>query len=200
MSFFNQIYQKLFAGLDKQTLPPIKDVLQRSEQERIEYQEWLEAENTSVLLKSIHQAYHYKKTGIVSPIQVHLFNSPTANGFALTYQAIWGKKTFQFLMERSKEMVLKENYFIQTAERQIIDKANYVETIEKYYLKPNIFESAKAGQVCNQIYGNVLLEEVYIDDEPSYFKFLITSYQDRQFTLALDYNELIDKVLAFENH
>jgi hypothetical protein len=196
MSFFNQIYQKLFANLDKQTLPPIKEVLQRNEQEMNEYQAWKGTENANDLVKSIHQAYHYKKTGIISNIQVHLFNSPAANGFALTYQPNWGKKVFKFLMERSKEIVLQENYFVQAAERQILDKSDYVETIEKYYLKPNIFESTKAEQISNQRYGNVLLEEVYVDDQPSYFKCLIMSYQDRQFTQALDYNSLIDKILS----
>jgi hypothetical protein len=195
MNFFNQIYNQLFAGNEKNKVLNIREVLKRNEQFWQEYQIWQNQLPHTQLIAAIRQAYFYKKTKIISPIQVHLFNSPTANGFALTQNSSFGNKGLQFLLEYWKNTILELNYFVQSAERQLIDQDTYVKTSEKYHLKPQIYAQAKQGEICNQQYGNILLEVEWIDNEPSYLKVMIMCYYDRKFTTPLDYNELIERLL-----
>ena len=198
MNFFNQIYQKIFSSTENESSSSVevREPLKRNATYQANFQEWIEQKKYLRLLKPIARAYHFKKTNIRSDIQVHLLRSGGANGFAVTYHPDFGEQEFQFLLDFWKEKVLEISYQLQVAEKRMTEKKDYVETKEKYYIKPSIRLEAMQNKLCNQLYGNILLEYVQIDEQSSYLKVLVTYYVDAQFSEVLDHDELI--TLLFE--
>lgn len=196
MTFFDQIFNKLFASKANNSPTVVKEVLKRTDKERLNYQQWQEALAYESLIQAIAKAYYFKKTNIVSPLQIHLFRSTGANGFALSYDASIGQEAFRNIFDYFKNQILALDYQLKMSERQISDRTNYVETKDKYYLKPSIHLDIIEGQIANQLYGNITLEHVSIDDKPSYLKVLVAYYVDYQFSKALDYDDFIEKLFA----
>ncbi|MFT6053161.1 MAG: hypothetical protein ACJAS3_000119 [Roseivirga sp.] len=48
----------------------------------------------------------------------------------------------------------------------------------------------------NQLYGNILIEYVMIVRKPSYIKLMANIYQDRMYSEALAFDELIEKLFT----
>mgnify|MGYP000557190771 FL=1 len=196
MSFFDDVVGKLF-GKQPSKAAYIHEVLERSEKQLANYQAWLHTEEGIDLLKEIERGYYLKKQGMLSEIDVHLLDSKYANGFAISYNENIGKENFRNIFDYLKEKVLENGYKIAQADRRILDKESHEETIEKWYLKP-ISEELEAG-IVNQRFGNVLIEKIDVDRKPSYIKFMANVYQDRQYTEAEPFQDLLDKVFDIKS-
>lgn len=191
MSFFDDVVGKLF-GKQASKAAYIHEMLERSEKELEAYELWLAGTEKSDLLKEIERGYYLKKQGILSEIDVHLLDSKYANGFAVSYNQAIGKENFRNIFDYLKDKVLENGYKLAQGDRRILDKENHEETIEKWYLKP-ISEDLES-QLVNQRFGNVLIEKIDVDRKPSYIKFMANVYQDRQYTVAEPFQDLLDKV------
>lgn len=196
MSFFDQIFQKIFNNLNEKSIT-IKEVLKRNEKFQKEYNNWKEGKNSVELIEDTKTQYYYKKADISSNNNIILFSGRGSNGFAITYKKAFGKRNFQYLLEFFKENILKLGYTIQLAEFQMNDKNNFVESKEKYYLKANFRNQRKNLQICNQLYGNVLLEHILVDNKPSHIKILVNYYQDSLFTKVLDFDDLVEAIFKY---
>jgi hypothetical protein len=102
-----------------------------------------------------------------------------------------GKNDLMFLSDYFKDTLLTLDYMLRSAQREITDKATYISTVERYYLKPESKQAMSEGKQINQLYGNLLLENVWVDEKPSYLKVLSTVYADRSFTPALKFADLV---------
>ncbi|NJO02488.1 MAG: hypothetical protein HC880_13075 [Bacteroidia bacterium] len=194
MAFFNEFINKFFASNNPDRNQPVKEVLKRSEKYQAAYLNWRQEKKHIPLVQSIAQSYHYRRTNIFTSIQIHLFRSQGAQGFAISYKPSFGAENFRHLLDHFKDRVLELNYRVNLAESAMAEKPSYVEHKEKYYLKPDIsWEEIRDARI-NQRYGNILLEWVEIDNRPSYLKVLVTFYQDHQFSLVWDYDEFVDKL------
>ncbi|NVJ46928.1 MAG: hypothetical protein HWE07_07360, partial [Cytophagia bacterium] len=162
------------------------------EKELSKYEDWLHSESRSELIREVERGYYLKKQGIVSSVDVHLLDSKYANGFAISYTELIGKENFQNIFDYLKDKVQENGYKIAQADRRILVKDSHEETIEKWYLKP-ISEELES-KVVNQRFGNVLIEKIDVDRKPSYVKFMANVYQDRQYTEAEPFQDLLDKV------
>lgn len=169
------------------------EVLKRSTVDQEAYEAWKGSGAQDVLLQEIAKAYYYKKTNISSDLDVHLFNTDYANGFAITYHPKISPKHFQHLSEYFRDKVLEMGYRLVNADRRIIDRDHYVETIEKYYLKPpmSAVDLSKEVIQVNQLFGNIAIDHVLIDGRPSYLKVMASIYSDRQFQEAQSYDDFI---------
>lgn len=194
MTFFDEIIKKIFGGQTNPQNLQHKQLLKRSEKEKRKYLLWLESAESTELLARVKKAYHYRKSNIPSDVTIDIFRSASANGFAISQEKGMDKRTLPNLMDYFREKVLNLNYRQQSATRKISDKGSYVHIEDKYYLKPSIRLQAQNQDVCNQLYGNVLLEQISIDNEPYMLKVLVTHYQDRLFTKVLDYDEFVSKI------
>lgn len=203
MSFFDKIFKKVFSNNDNPAIGvAVHEVLTRNSREMKAFDAWKLNAVYSQLLKEVAHAYYYKKTGIRSDITIHLFQSAYANGFAVTYLPRVGKKHFQHLFEFFKERVMEMDYRIANADRQIIDKKSYVETREKYFLKPalNLQEAGNRITPAEQLYGNVSLEHVLADNQPQYIKVFVSIYSDRLYKQALNYDEFVERLLEIKEN
>lgn len=197
-SFFDRVLKNIFTRNDNPVIGvAVHEVLTRNPREEKAFNAWKLTPAYNQLLEEISHAYYYKKTGIRSDITIHLFQSDYANGFAVSYLPRIGKRHFQYLFDVFKERVTAMSYRTVNADRQIIDKKSYVETREKYYLKPPISLQEVESTVTpsEQLYGNVSVEHVLADNQPQYIKVLVSIYSDRLFTHPLSYDEFIERLL-----
>lgn len=197
MSYFDKLVNKLFSKKPK-GVAAVHEVLKRSRAEQESYQDWKGSNEQEALLQEIAKAYYYKKTNITSELEVHLFNTAYANGFAITYHPKIQPRVFQHLSEYFRDKVLEMGYRVVNADRRIIDRDHYVETIEKYYLKPPLSAADLSQEVIqvNQLFGNIAIEHVLIDGKPSFLKVLASIYSDRQFREAQSYDDFVTGLFA----
>lgn len=191
MSFFDSVVGKLF-GKQAPKTAFIHETLSRSEKELAAYQAWENSEEARSLIEDIERGYYLKKQGIVSGVDVHILNSQYANGFAISYGETFTEETFKHSFDWFKERVLQFGYKLSVADRKISEKDNYEETVEKWYLKP-ITEDLDTN-LANQRYGNITVEKIDIDRKPNYIKFLASIYQDRLYSKALTFDELLEEL------
>jgi len=203
MDFFDDILKKLFPKRNKK-IPLIKENLKRSEKEELEFQIWSSSADAKYWFARIYESYHLKRQGLPSQdIQVHLFSSAASNGLAITYTNAMSSKQFRFLFDKLKDAILNlpYPYKLYTSDRAHYERNNYVETIEKHYLKPVYGTNKEVGTELKtdgqlpQFYGNILIEYIQIDGEPSFIRLLANIYSDRLFLDALPFEELVEKVL-----
>ena len=196
MSFFDKISDKLFPKDQPAQQADVHEVLKRPERDQRAYQEWRNQPQCQELVREVAQAYYYKKTNIRSALDVHLLDTAYANGFAVSYAPHREAKEFQYLSDYFKDQVLTMGYRVVNADRRIKDKTTYVETIEKYYLKPPLHQGTIAQGSISQLYGNVAVEYVLINDRPSYVKVQASIYSDRLYQDALHFDEFAEKLFA----
>ncbi len=198
MTFFDKISRKLFPQDSAAPRADVHEVLKRPARDQAAYDAWQNQPECEELVREVAQAYYYKKTNISSELEVHLLNTAYANGFAVTYAPRVPTKEFQHLFEYFKDRVVAMGYRVVNADRRIKDKINYVETVEKYYLKPPLHQGdIEAGSI-NQLYGNVAVEYVLINERPSYIKVQASIYSDRLYQDALHFDDFAEKLFEIE--
>ncbi len=189
MSFFNNVVGKIFGKQSPKTAF-IHEVLKRPDDFVESFENWRNSEASDSLLADVERAYYLKKQGIVSAVDVHLLDSKYSNGFAISFNQEFSEDSFKFTFDLLKEKGLKLGYKLASADRRILDKETYVETIEKWYLKPN-GEDLGMG-IVDQRFGNILIEKTEIDRKPAYVKLMANIYQGRQYSEAKPFSELAE--------
>ncbi len=190
MGFFDNVVSKLF-GKQGPKAAFIHEVLSRSEKDIDAYNQWIQTEDAIGTIADIERAYFMKRKGIVSAVEVHLLDSQYSNGFAISYNDQFDVDSFQHVFDYLKETSLNQGYKLSQGDRRVLDKENYEETIEKWYLKP--ISNAKDG-ISDQKFGNILIEKTEIDRKPSYIKLMANVYQDRLYSEAKPFSELIEQL------
>ncbi len=193
MSFFDKIVKKLFPA-DKVTNGKeafVSEELTRNEPYKQAYFRWINEGAYKPLLHDVHEAYQHKLQKNEVTLKLHLLTTPYANGFALSYHATIGEKEFNYLFDYLKDQVINAGYQLNNSSRKIYDKPNYIETKEKYYLKPPL-KGLDDGTLFDQMYGNISIENILIDGKPSYMKLVASIYSDRLYTKALPFQSLVD--------
>jgi hypothetical protein len=193
MSFFDSIYQRLFPKKNPQGSRVLhKEVIDRKNRFEKEYGQWLEEGRAARMLKEVENSYYMKRQNLESNLQVHLLSSVYANGFAISYHPDYTGQEYEFLFDYLKNEILSLGYKLSNSDRQVKEKNDYIETIDKHYLKP-VFDLTP-GTPSDQKWGNILLEYVKIDDVPSYLKLQVSIYSDSYYTKALDYDSFLNEI------
>ncbi|MCU0392162.1 MAG: hypothetical protein MUE81_13665 [Thermoflexibacter sp.] len=198
MSFFEKIIQQIFGNHKvNSTVPLIEEEIKRSEFYRSAYFRWVNDKNYRWLLQKIKESYELKKQGEIADLQVHILNSTGAKGLAITYSPLMNEQDLQFLFDYLKDRLLNLEYRLYTSDRRTFDHTDYVESIEKHYLKPKSDKTHKnistnAKEMFDQRYGNILIEYISIDAKPSFLRFMTQYYSDFLYTPVQPFDDLID--------
>lgn len=191
-NFLEDLFGKVFKG--SQTTPVNhKENFTIKEKEWKELGVWLLSEEATELFELIFKNIHLKKAGIEGSPQTHLFESPYANGFAVTYDNPLVPKSFSYLFLAFSRRVLDLGYRQVSLDRKLEEVNGQVKVTEKFYFKPPL-QRPSEDELISQLYGNITLEKVTIDNQPSYLKFLATVYSDRLFQNAKPFDQLIDRL------
>lgn len=192
MSYFDQIYSRLFPKDESSPSPIIVDeILKRSERFKGDYEAWKVSDEFDLLINDTRQSYLSAKENIgrIPPVLLH--ESPSSNGFAISFDQEYDKASFHFLFDYLADQVKKLEYRLVMSKQTLKEKGQDVERKEMHYLKP------KRGFIepIDQKYGNVQIEYIEYNDEPSRIKFIANSYPDRKYKEALSFESLAEQVL-----
>ena len=190
MTFFQDLYKKLFSNSSPIA---IHEVLTRSATFLAEYGDWKKTESSQEILNELSRSWHFKKNNIKSSIEIELYISPYSNGLTIFSGSGMERISLAFLMEYIKETLLENKYRIVHNDRKIQETENFVLMLERYFLKPNPIQEAQI----NQLYGNILIEVKYQDNEEVWLKIMANVHSGRKYKDPRDFNELI--TLLFDN-
>lgn len=193
MKFFDQIYSRLF-DTDKAKQQPvvIENVLKRNESFIQNYHSWKVSDAADDLIGDILNAYKHTLKGHEETPSMLLHQSANSNGFAVSFSDKYEQYSYQYLLDYLAERVKNLGYRPAMSRHTLKENGSLVETKEMRYLKP------KFGHVepIDQKFGNIQIEYVAFNDEPSRLKFVANTYSDRKYTKALSFESLIEKVLS----
>jgi hypothetical protein len=204
MSFFDKIIAQVFGNHQVDShIPIISEEIKRGDSFKNAYFKWLNEGNYRWLLQKIHQGYELKTKNESADLQIHLLKSSGANGFAVSYSLLMDDKDLQFLLDYLKDRILLLDYKVYTSDRRIFDRKEYVETIEKHYLKPitnkiipeNAHYHPDNKAIFDQMYGNIIIEYISIDDKPSFLRLMRHYYSDFLYMPARPFEELVNYLL-----
>lgn len=197
-NYFDQVWQKLFPS--KETVPlQMKENFTLKDKEVQELEDWIHSEAAISLFSLIYRNYHYKRTQINESPEVHLFTSSYANGFAISYEAPLDLSSFSLLFLGLSRRVLALGYQQVSLDRKLEEINEQVKQTEKFYFKPPL-QMPQEGEPITQLYGNISLEKVSINNTPSYIKLLAAIYSDRNYQEAKPFDELMDKLFEHPSH
>ncbi|RZS98711.1 hypothetical protein [Cecembia calidifontis] len=188
-SFIDDVLGKLFPKRSKPL--SIKENFKQSEINKEAVAQWMLSEEGESLMALVSKNYYFKKSGINASPEVHILNSPYANGFAVSYEGPLDEKTFSYLFFAFGKRVLDLGYKQVSLDRKIEEINDSVRTTEKQYFKPPL-SRADLSQKIDQLFGNVSIEKVSINDKPSFLKVLVTVYSDRLYQDAKPFDQFID--------
>lgn len=193
-SFIDDIFNKLFP---RKSLPVnVKENFVQSEEEKISFDLWLDSPDAKNLIKLIGRNYYLKKSGINDRPEIHILNMPYANGIAISFEEPLDEESFSNLFFAFGKRMLDLGYHRVSLDRKTEEVNDHVKTTEKQYFKPPLSDADFSRKI-DQLFGNVSIEKVSINDKPSFLKVLVTIYSDHLYEKARPFDEFIDSL--FEN-
>jgi len=197
-NFFDDLYKKVFSSAEKTPLK-IRENFTIKEADQVDLDSWMLSSEADELFSLVYKNYHFKRTQINSYPRVHIMESPYANGFAITYEEPFDPKSFSRLFLAFSRRILALGYEQVSLDRKMEELNDQVRTTEKFYFKPPL-QLPIPGQLISQLYGNVALEKVSVDNTPSYIKLLATVYSDRLYQDAKPFDQLMDRIFEIETN
>lgn len=195
MKFIDDLLDGLFSGKSNKVM--VRENFSISEEEEKEIAFWILTEEGAEVFKMIYDNYHLKKADIVKSPEVHIFHSSYANGFALTFGEPLTIENFPKLFFGLGQRMLNMGYRKVSLERTTDVVNEQVRITEKLYLKPPVSADDLMTKI-NQLYGNISIEKIYLDNKPNYLKVLVTLYSDRQYHDAKPFDQFMDKLFKAE--
>jgi len=188
MTFFDKLMDGLFPKKPQSNKVLVHENIKRTPAEQAAYTLWRSNGEASACMEELFRSWNFTKLDIRSNWLIHLHASPYSNGFALDYPNTLGPENFRHLFDYLKELVLRLPYRPSGSDRRILQQPQYLEVREMHYLKP---QPGNDPNIANQRYGNILIEMVQYDDKPQFIKFMANVYQDRLFTQAGQFEDLM---------
>lgn len=190
-SFIDDVLGKLFPK--KSTPVNIKENFVQTMDEIQNTDSWMTSSEGELLMKLVFKNYHFKTSGMNSHPEVHILKSPYANGFAVSYESPFNVKTFSQLFFAFGRRMLDLGYQRVSLDRKIEEIQDNVRTIEKQYFKPPL-SNVDFSEKIDQLFGNVSIEKVSINDKPSFLKVLVTVYSDHLYLKARPFDLFVEEL------
>ncbi|MFC3880244.1 hypothetical protein ACFOSV_08660 [Algoriphagus namhaensis] len=191
-NYFDGLLNKVFGNASKLGVSHKENFALTSERIQ-EVNEWLDESEGEDLLNRLYNNYYFKKNQINERPQVHLFSTKYANGFAITFEDPLTPESFNNVFHAFSARILDMGYKQVSLDRKIEEKVGKVLEVEKFYFKPPL-QMPEEGQLISQLFGNVALEKVITDNQPSYLKLLATVYSDRLYQDAWPFDDFMDRL------
>ncbi|GHA60599.1 hypothetical protein [Pontibacter akesuensis] len=188
---FNDFFQRLLGLTGK---APTCSQLSRSGKYAADYAVWVEAQEYLQWTGPLFKAYHYQKASLPAPQRVQLIQQENLRGAVFFYDPSIGADNFSFLFDLLKDRVLQCGYTLHSCDKLEVRHERYTEQVEKHLLTPPASD-IPGTSVCNQLYGNVLIDYIKVNKHPGYIRFVANSYNDAYFSTPLPFEELLEKVL-----
>ena len=195
MSYFDYIYNKLFGKTGvTPTRMLVNEVIKRSQSFLDRFQAWKTSELCADFINDLWQSYFWRKQGVDKNPQILFLESTYSNGFAISYEAKYGKRNFRYLFDYLADQVKKLDYRLVMSRHTMQERGDVVEMKEMHYLKPR----HGFAEPIDQKYGNVQIEYIEENDEPTRIKFIANSYPDRKYKQAESFENLAEYIFLLK--
>ncbi|MBD3627404.1 MULTISPECIES: hypothetical protein [Cyclobacterium] len=191
MKFIDDLLGGLFPG--KNSKLAIRENFTISREEEDKALGWANSPQGKATLKSIYDNYHLKKAGVNKAPEVHVLQSPYANGFAVSFQAPLTNVDFSRLFIALGQGILGLGYRKVSLDRKIEEIHDLVRVTEKYYFKPPLSVTDPENKI-DQLFGNISLEKIYLNNKPNFLKVLVTVYADRLYFKPAPFEQFMDQL------
>lgn len=188
-NFLDDLFNKVFKSSEKAMIH--KENIVVKEQDLASVKSWMDSAEGNQLLAQISKAYHLKTAQVEEQPQVHILNSKYARGFAITYEHPLDEQTFSMLYLAFAQRVLALGYRQVSLDMKMQEINEQVKVTHKYYFKPPIKELVK-NELISQLYGNIAVEKISINNKPNYIKVLVTFYSDRLYLDPEPFDQFLD--------
>jgi len=172
-------------------------MVSRSGEEKAAFEIWQHSTRKDRSLSFIKSEYYNNKSEAHNMVgdTFYTIEKPSTKGFILNFRKeIFSPVEFQHYFDYLKLKILEHNYKLYTSDVRIFDRGDFVETIERHYIKPRFQVSDE--DLFIQQFGNVSITHVKKDNRPVRIQFLCHMYSDRKYTVADPFDELISHILA----
>lgn len=192
--YFKNLFQK--AEESSPSRPLIHEVIERSEEEKADYQHWKKTLVCRRLQDWLHDQYAVFR---VAPEHIDegldFLNTPSSKGFVIHFNKTrYSRRDVTHFFDFLKEQVLALDYRTQVSDLRTYERTGWVETIERHYLKPRP-DFMREGKY-KQKFGNVMIELELRNDRVHNLRFRATSYQDHLFEEARGFEDLMQQILV----
>ena len=191
--FFDDLLKKIFPPRTSNQALSVKENFSVKEKDLQDLETWDRSEDSKALYDLVYRNYHYKRAQINESPEVHVFSSVYANGFALSYDPPLDLNSFSLLFLGLSRRIIALGYEQVSLDRKLEEVNDQVKETEKFYFKPPL-QLPQEGELISQLYGNISLEKIRINQQPSYFKLLASVYSDRLYYDAKPFDELMDRL------
>lgn len=168
------------------------------EEEILDVKKWMDSKDGKELFAKISRSYHFKTIQIEERPQIHVLDSKYARGFAITYDDPLDEQTFSLLFLAFAQRVLALGYRQVSLDRKMEEINEQVKVTDKFYFKPPLKVLAK-NELNSQLYGNISIEKISINNQPNYLKVLATFYSDRLYQDPEPFDQFLDHILEATN-
>ncbi|PRY12371.1 hypothetical protein CLV24_108115 [Pontibacter ummariensis] len=173
---------------------PTCNKLERSKKFKLAYKQWVAAQVYLKWTGAFFKAYHYKKANLPADYRVQLVQGEHTRGIIFFYDPSIGDQNFEFLFDLLKDRVEALGYTLHSCDTLEIRHDRYREQIEKRLLTPPASD-VNGTSLCNQLYGNILLDHIKVNKRPGYIRLAANAYADSFFSRPLSFNKLLEQVL-----
>ena len=196
--YFKNLFHKAEESSPSQ--PLIHEMIQRSETERADYQRW---KNTLVcrrLMDWLNGQYAIYRTAPKDIDEaLDFLDTPSSKGFVIHFHKTrYSKRDVTHFFDFLKEQVLALEYRSQISDLRTYNRSNWVETVERHYLKPGSRlrkEQQESGRFL-QKFGNIMIELELRNEQVFNLRFRATSYKDSLFEEPQEFKELMQQIMG----
>lgn len=196
-NFLDDLFNKVFKSSEKSPMSHKENIVLKA-QEIEEVQVWLNSSEGRETFAQISRSYHFKTIQIEERPQIHVLDSKYARGFAITYDEPLDEKTFPLLFLAFAQRVLALGYQQVSLDRKMEEINEQVKVTDKFYFKPPL-KSLAENELISQLYGNISIEKISVNNQPNYLKVLATFYSDRLYQDPKPFDQFLDHLLETTN-
>jgi len=199
MSFFDKIIKKIFPEESKDSDPILKENLKRDVQFSEGYTQWLLKNDKFEISGYIKKQFELAKENKENKLMFRALNQSHSRGFILRLPAGLVPQSMHFYFDYLKQVAHESGYHNYLSDVKYFEKKagkqSNIEKVERHYLKPSI-KNRKfiPGEPIDQIYGNILIENLIVNDHPLHIKLVAHSYNDKKYADALPFEKFIARL------
>lgn len=196
MQDFWKYIKGLFDASEQSTSnqPAIHEIIVRTPTEKLDFQHWKDKQISRRMLNWFYQQYKtYQSPSGKTDHAIAFLNTPSSKGFVIYFhQMNYSKSEVTHFFDFLKEKVLTINYYNYVSDTRTFNRPEWVETIQRHYLKPSLNFQKADSEKFNQQYGNIKIELEFRNDQVHNLRFSSTTYNDHLFDTPEHFNHLID--------
>lgn len=177
--------------------PVIHQIIERSEADKIAFEKWKATLSSKRIIDWLYNQYAaFLSPNTKTDNAVAFLNTPSTKGFVVHFhQTQYREAEIVHLFDLLREKVLILNYNNYVSDIRTFNRPQWVESIQRHYLKPSLNFKKKETEKFNQGYGNIKIELEFRNEKVFNLRFSATTYQDHNFNKADEFKELMGILL-----